>query len=105
MNKFQSLLTNKSFKKCITLFVCLAMMFSLGMSAFAAEGDTSSASEVVAQVKSAFGTVTSTISITNILSMISIALAACVGFFFFWWGIRKVIRMVTAAFKKGKVSV
>lgn len=105
MRKLKKIMSNKAVKKGVTMFMCLAMMFTMGMSAFAAEGDSAVASEAVNQVKTAFSTVTSTISITNILSMVGVALAACVGFFFFWWGIRKVIKMVTGAFKKGKISV
>lgn len=105
MNKLQKFTSNKAVKKVMTLILCVAMMLTVGISAFAADGDQVSAqSEAVSAVSQAFTTVTSTISVGNILKMVGIALAACVAFFF-WWGIRKVIKMVTSAFKKGKVSV
>lgn len=106
MNKLQKFASNKAVKKVMTLILCVAMMLTVGISAFAADGDqTAVQSEAVSAVSSAFSTITSTISVSNILKMVGIALAACVAFFFFWWGIRKVIKMVTNAFKKGKVSV
>lgn len=91
------------FKKILSA-VCVVMVLSLCcFSAFAAEGD--AASEAVSAASSAFTTVTSTISIANIMKGLGIALAGAVGFFFFWWAIRKVVKMVTSAFKKGKISV
>ncbi len=106
MEKLRKFTSKKSVKKVMSLALCMMLMLSLGVTAFAAEGDTIDYSaDAVSSVTNAFSTVTSTISISNVLAMIGIALAACVGLFFFWWGIRKVIAMVTAAFKKGRVSV
>lgn len=44
------------------------------------------------------------ISVTTIIGVIAGIGAVCVGLVFFWWGLRKVIRMVMSAFKKGKFS-
>lgn len=99
MSKF---LKSKFFKKAFALVGCVAVMCSMALPASAASEDASAA---VSAISSAFGDVTSVISISNILSAIGIALGAAVLLFFFWWGLRKVIRMVMTAFKKGKVSV
>lgn len=104
MNKLRKLTSSKSFKKAASLTMCLMLMFTMCFSASAADSE-NYATDAVSSVSSAFSTVTSIISIGNIFQMVGIALAACVGFFFFWWGIRKVIGMVTKAFKKGKISV
>ena len=96
---------NSKLKKILSA-LCVVMVLSLCcFSAFAAEGQGDAASEAVSAASSAFTTVTSTISIANIMKGLGIALAGAVGFFFFWWAIRKVVRMVTSAFKKGKISV
>ena len=97
----------KSFRK---IFAILAVVTVLGAMcipfAFAADGDpTNYATEAVSAMKSGFSQITSTISIGNVLTVLAIVLGVAVGFFFFWWGIRKVIKVVTASFKKGKVSV
>ena len=31
--------------------------------------------------------------------------AACIGIVFMWWGVRKAVRALMAAFRKGKISV
>lgn len=99
----KNLIRSRNFKR---IFACLAVVLIMGAMAvpcFAAEGD--AASEAVSAMNQGFSTITGTLSIGNIIKVAAIALGVCVGFMFFWWGIRKVIRMVTAAFKKGKVSV
>lgn len=94
----------RSFKKIFAILACVIVLGAMCIPfAFAAEGD--AASEAVSAITSGFGQITSTITIGNILSVLGIVLAVAVGFFFFWWGIRKVVRVVTAAFKKGKISV
>lgn len=97
----------KSFRK---IFAILAVVTVLGAMcipfAFAAEGDSANyASEAVSAMKSGFSQVTGTITISNVLTVLAIVLGTAVGFFFFWWGIRKVIRVVSKSFKSGRVSV
>lgn len=103
MKKLRKFTSKKSVKRVFSFAMCAMLMLSLGLPAFAAEGDLST--EAVSAITSAFGEVTSTIKIGNVLSVLTIVLTTAVGFFFFWWGIRKVIKIVTAAFKKGKISV
>ena len=45
------------------------------------------------------------VSVSTVVGVIASILAVCVGFAFFWWAVRKVIRMLMSAFKKGKVTV
>lgn len=45
------------------------------------------------------------VSVTTVVGVIAAGMAACVGLAFMWWGVRKLVRMIMAAFKKGKVSV
>lgn len=49
--------------------------------------------------------VTSQISVSNVATVLGIIAGAGVGFAFFWWGCRKALRALMAAFKKGKISI
>lgn len=97
----------RKFKKVFAVLLAVMMMATLGMTFFvSAAGDTSDQADVaVSAMKEGLAEVTSTLSIGNILTVILSVLGICVGFMFFWWGIRKIIRMAQNAFKKGKVSV
>lgn len=48
---------------------------------------------------------TSQISFTNIVAALATFVAAGIGIVFGWWGLRKGIRSLMAAFRKGKMSV
>ena len=52
-----------------------------------------------------FTDVTGTINIGNIVSILAIVVGACVGLVLMWFGIRKVIKIIMGAFRKGKISV
>lgn len=45
------------------------------------------------------------ISVSTVVDVLAVVVGACVGLAFMWWGVRKVIRALMSAFKKGKVSV
>lgn len=45
------------------------------------------------------------ISVSTIVEVLAVVVGACVGLAFMWWGVRKVIKALMSAFKKGKVSV
>lgn len=45
------------------------------------------------------------ISVSTIVEVLVVAAGAAVGLAFMWWGVRKLIRALMSAFKKGKVSV
>lgn len=49
--------------------------------------------------------ITAQISITNVVAILGGVLVVAVGFAFFWWAGRKVLRVLMSAFKKGRVSV
>lgn len=91
----------KNLKKVFSLFAVVMIMGAMAVPCFATGED----SEAVSAIKSGFTQVTSTISIGNVLQVLTIVLATALGFFFFWWGIRKVIRVASKSFKNGRVSV
>lgn len=49
--------------------------------------------------------ITSQISVANVATVLGTIAGAGVGFAFFWWGGRKALRALMAAFKKGKISI
>lgn len=54
--------------------------------------------------QSVIDALTAQVSVSTVVTVIAAGMAACVGLAFMWWGVRKLIRMIMAAFKKGKVS-
>lgn len=45
------------------------------------------------------------ISVSTVVGVLAVAAGAAVGLAFMWWGVRKLTRVLMAAFKKGKVSL
>lgn len=45
------------------------------------------------------------ISVSTVVGVLAAAAGAAVGLAFMWWGVRKLVRALMSAFKKGKVSV
>lgn len=45
------------------------------------------------------------ISVSSVVEVLAVVVGACVGLAFMWWGVRKVARMIMAAFKKGRISL
>ena len=45
------------------------------------------------------------ISVSTVVEVLAVLAGACVGLAFMWWGVRKLVRALMAAFKKGKVSL
>ncbi len=76
------------------------------ISAFAAEATgTGTTDEAVQAAKTLMNNVTSVLNITNIVAILSAGLTSVLGLFLAWWGARKLVKMVMAVFKKGKISL
>ena len=95
----------KMLKKLLALVAVVCVVFSMAVPAFAVEGETDTADVAVSAMRSALGEVTGVININNVIVVITAAIGASILLVFFWWGVRKVIKVVMAAFRKGKVSV
>lgn len=102
MHKIQTLAKSTGFKRFLSVFMVMAIMACMAIPAFAEEAVTENP---VSQISAAFSNVTGTIKISNVVSVIGIVLATAVGFVLFWWGLRKVIKVIMSAFSKGKVRV
>lgn len=48
--------------------------------------------------------ITNQISTTTVLGVVAGAIGAAIGLVFMWWGIRKLIRVLMSAFRKGRLS-
>lgn len=68
-----------------------------------AEGETAIVSS--ADWASVISALTGQISVSTIVGVIAATAAAGVGLVFMWWGVRKAVRALMAAFKKGRLSV
>lgn len=74
--------------------------------AFAAEGGTTSAGGTFSttELSTIISTITGSINVSSIVGMIAAMITACIGIVFMWWAIRKGIRVIMSAVRKGKVS-
>lgn len=54
---------------------------------------------------SVISAMTAQISVATIVGVMATIAAACIGIVFMWWGVRKAVRALMAAFRKGKISV
>lgn len=89
---------NKSSYK--VLFVTFGLLSVLGIPqlAFADAVTSSSFSGVITAI-------TSQISITTVAEVLTYAAGLAVALVFFWWGVRKALRVLMGAFRKGRMSV
>lgn len=55
--------------------------------------------------QSVLDAVTGQISVQTIVGVLGTCATAAVGLVFMWWGVRKVLRALMSAFKKGKISL
>ena len=60
---------------------------------------------ITTALQSAFSSFTADWTFANIVSMLSIALGVSAGLVLGWFGLRKVVKMVQTALKRGKISV
>lgn len=95
--EFRAFLSRKSF----ALFLVVMVMACSIVSVSAAE--TTIVDSTAYQ--SLFDTLSAQLNVASIVGVIGAILGVCVGLVFLWWGMRKALSMMMAAFKKGKVSI
>lgn len=88
-------------KSAFGLMMSIMMLMSVGVSCFAAEGGIVSYSDF----SNIFTALQEQISVGTIVGVLAAVVGACVGLVFMWWGLRKVVSMLMAAFRKGRISV
>lgn len=62
-------------------------------------------SEVTSAVAGVMTTLTTQINVANIIGLVATGLGIAVGFMLAWFGVRKLIRIITTAMQNGKVKV
>lgn len=53
---------------------------------------------------SVLSAVTDQISVATVVEVLAVGAGAAVGLVFMWWGVRKLIKILMSAFRKGKLS-
>lgn len=57
------------------------------------------------EIQSILTALQSQINVGTIVEVLAVLAGAAVGLAFMWWGVRKLVRVIMSAFKKGKVSL
>lgn len=104
MNKLKRWCRTKAGKRILAVFGAMLVMCSMAVPAFAVEGEAAGA-DAIAAAKSIIGEATATINVANLTTILVYGVGIAIVLFLMWWGARKLLRIVTAAFKRGKVSV
>lgn len=55
-------------------------------------------------LSSVLSAITAQINVTTVIAVVAGAVGAAIGLVFMWWGIRKLIRVLMSAFRKGRLS-
>lgn len=77
----------------------------VSVASFPALASDSSASVTSADWAPIIEAMTGQISVSTVVGVIATAIGAGIGLVFMWWGGRKAVRTLMAAFRKGKVSM
>ena len=104
MNKLKRWCRTKAGKRILAVFGAMLVMCSMAVPAFAVEGEAAGA-DAIAAAKSIIGEATAKINVANLTTILVYGVGIAIVLFLMWWGARKLLRIVTAAFKRGKVSV
>ncbi len=67
--------------------------------------DTTVSTVGASDIASILETITAQINLPSILGVLVMGLGVALGLGFMWWGGRKLLSVIMAAFKKGKVNV
>lgn len=92
-------------KSKMTRFVpaLFAMVMMMGMTAFAAE--VTGTPVTAAAWKPVIDALTAQISVQTVIAALATFVTAGIGLVFMWWGLRKGLRSLMSAFRKGRMSV
>ncbi len=88
----------------LSLFTAFMLMPVAAFASVGEGGAGSGGTFTVTELQTIISTVTGTLNVTSIIGMIAAMITACIGIVFMWWAIRKGIRVIMSAVRKGKVS-
>lgn len=106
MNKLKRWCRSKSGKRIFAVLGAIVVMCSMALPAFAA-GEVAGGFDgaaAVAAAKEVFSSATGTLSIANLALILAAGVGVGAGLFLVWFGVRKLIRFVTAGIKSGKIK-
>ncbi len=86
------------------IFALTAFFLMIPVFAFAEEPAGSGGAFTSTELQTIISTVTGTLNVTSIIGMIDAMITSCIGIVFMWWAIRKGIRVIMSAVRKGRVS-
>lgn len=66
---------------------------------------TTMANTAIESVQALFTQLSGDFNPATVVSILGVSIAACVGLFLFWFGGRKIVRMVTSALRSGKLKI
>ena len=91
-------------KSKMTRFVpaLFAMVMMMGITAFATEAGTPVTAD---SWKPVIAALTSQISVSTVVAALATFVTSGIGLVFMWWGLRKGLRSLMSAFRKGRMSV
>lgn len=70
-----------------------------------ASGSGPAAAVTAADWKAVIDALTAQVSVAQIVSVLATLVTAGIGLVFMWWGVRKALRSLMAAFRKGRMSL
>lgn len=90
-------------KKVLGAVAGALTVVTTAVTSFAAEGN--SASFSISDISTVLDPIKSEWTFAKIATILALAVGACVGLVLGWFGLRKVIRMIQTALKRGKLAV
>lgn len=104
---------SKKTKKIIGIVLSVAVLaLSFCFSAFASGTTTAATSpadmdvdEAVSAASTLFNKVAGTLNFASVAKVLSIGIGAAIGIYLAWWGLRKLVRMLTRVLERGKLSL
>lgn len=88
-----------NYKKFAPIF---AVLMALAVPSLAFASDSSISSSSFSGVITA---ITGQISVSTVAEVLTYAAGIAIALVFFWWGVRKALRVLMGAFRKGRMSV
>lgn len=93
-------MSHEEMKRNIVTALVPVSSAALAVPAFAEGSTVVTASDWASVISS----LTAQISVSTVVGVLATTVAAGVGLVFMWWGVRKAIRTIMAAFRKGRMS-
>lgn len=91
-------------KRIFALILTLCLVASMAVPCYAASSSSTESQVTYSDVSSIFDKISAQFSVSSIISLLAGVLGVSMGFVFMWWAVRKLIKIVMSAVRKGRVS-